>query len=176
MAEEKKGGSLALIAILGLVGSMVPALMLLLFLQTCEDPALKRRYRKPKEQAVKTEVVKEEPVERRIVKPQEEEDVFLTLEEGLLALAPGIFLSVRFLHENGNALSPNELKEAEGVHTIEITVKSDAWDELDPKDRVDLLNEAFTFIKDRFPDMTKFLRLAYDDDRPSFDMKFGAEI
>ena len=80
------------------------------------------------------------------------------------------------LHENGNALSPNELKEAEGVHTIEITVRSEAWDELEPKKRVDLLNKTFKFIKDRFPDMTKFLRLAYDDDRPSFDMKFGAEI
>ena len=62
------------------------------------------------------------------------------------------------------------------MHTIEITVKSDPWDELAPDDGVDLLNRTFKFIKDRYPDMTKFLRLAYDDNRTSFDMKFGAEI
>ena len=138
---------------------------------------MRRNYQRAREKQVKPEVVVEEVVEReRVFKKQEEKDVFLTLEEGLLALAPGIYLSVRFLYENGNALSPNELKEAEGVHTIEITVRSEAWDELEPKKRVDLLNKTFKFIKDRFPDMTKFLRLAYDDDRPSFDMKFGAEI
>ncbi len=180
MAEQpqKQGGSLALMAILGLVGSMIPALLILLFIQTCEDPVMKRSYRKAKERQEKTEEVEREIVqqERAIEKTPEKEDVFLTLEEGLLALAPGIYLSVRFLHEDGHALSPNELEHAEGVHTIEITVKSEPWDELEPKNRVDLLNKTFKFIKDRFPDMTKFLRLAYDDGRPAFDMKFGAEI
>ena len=83
---------------------------------------------------------------------------------------------MQFLHENGTVFSPNELKEAKGVHMMEITVKSKPLDAMEPKDRVDLLNETFAFIKDRFPAMTKFLRLAYDDDRSPFDMKFGAEI
>ena len=100
----------------------------------------------------------------------------LTLEEALLAMAPGTYLSVRFLHESGQALTPNELKTSEGVHTIEITVKSGPWDELAPNDRVVLLNRTFTFIKDRYPNMTKFLRLAFDDNRSAFDMKFGEEI
>lgn len=176
---DKQGGSLVLMALVGLVGSVVPALLILLFLQTCEDPALKRSYRKAKERREKPEVVQQgvvEEREERIVKPKEKEDAFLTLEEGLLGLAPGIYISVRFLHENGTALSPNELKTADGVHMIETTVKSDPWDAMEPKDRVDLLNETFAFIKDRFPAMTKFLRLAYDDDRSPFDMKFGAEI
>ena len=45
-----------------------------------------------------------------------------------------------------------------------------------PDDRVNLLNNTFKFIKDHYPDMTRFLRLAYDDGRPAFDMAFGSEI
>ena len=59
---DKQGGSLVLMALVGLVGSVVPALLILLFLQTCEDPALKRSYRKAKERREKPEVVQEEVV------------------------------------------------------------------------------------------------------------------
>jgi hypothetical protein len=106
----------------------------------------------------------------------EQEDLFLTLEDELLALAPGVYLSVRFLHKSGKALTLGEIQESAGVHTVEITVKAEAWDKMNPDRRVILLNDTFKFIKDRFPDMTQMLRLAYDDQRPSFDMKFGNEI
>lgn len=176
-SPRKQGPSLVLTAVLGLVGAVIPTLVIMMLVKTCEPPVKRdRTYRyereKPKKRDRAPEVVEEESPDTLLV----EEDVFLSLEEGLLALAPGVYLSVRFLHEDGVALTPNELDAAEGVHTIEITVKSEPWDQMKPEDRVELLNDTFKFIKDRYPEMTKFLRLVYDDDRPAFDMKFGAEI
>lgn len=181
MSDEppKQDRSLVLTAVVGLVASLIPTLVIMLLVRSCDDPVMERNYQYQRERLAKLtsrpeEKVEAEPVET--VADTTEEDQYLTLEEGLLALAPGIYVSVRFLHESGAALTPSELNASAGVHTIEITVKSEAWDELDSQDRVDLLNDTFKFIKDRYPDMTKFLRLAYDDERPSFDMKFGAEI
>jgi hypothetical protein len=178
---KKQGGSLFLTAVLGLVGAMIPTLVIMLFVRSCEDPVMERNYRYQREKRAKRLAPPEELVPARVVEEvpdtlKDEPSAFLALEEGLLALAPGIYLSVRFLLENGEALSPNELKQSEGVHTIEITVNSEPWDSLKPEDRVDLLNTTFRFIKDHYPNMTKLLRLAYDDGRPAFDMKFGAEI
>ena len=167
---------MGLMAVVGLIGSVVPALLVLLFRETCEDPVLKCSYRKAKERKEKAEIEREPEVIEEQVIEKEEEDVFLTFEEGLLALAPGIYLSVRFLYENGDALGPDELKKAGGVHTIETTVKAEPWDDLEPKKRVELLNTTFQYIKDRFPSMTQYLKLAYDDGRPPFGMKFGDEL
>lgn len=183
MADEpKKGGSLILTAILGLVGAMIPTLVIMLLVRSCDDPV------KPKNkyQREMTAQRKAEPEDQVIYKAyegadpdtvvSEKENLFLTLEDEMLALAPNVYLSVRFLHESGKALSPGEIEESAGVHTVEITVKSEAWDKMNPDRRVALLNETFKFIRDRFPDMTQMLRLAYDDQRPSFDMKFGNDI
>lgn len=180
--DKKEGGSLALIAVLGLAGALIPTLVIMLLVRTCEEPTRHKNYKYEREKLAKRKAGPEdaivvEKVEEVVVDTVEaKEDVFLTLEEGLLALAPGIYVSVRFLLEDGRALTPSELEKSEGVHTIEITVKAEKWDTLKPQQRVDLLNITFKFIKDRFPTMTKILRLAYDDARPSFDMKFGSEI
>ena len=184
MAEEelqKQGGSLILTAILGLIGAMIPTLVIMLFVKTCDDPEMDRIYKYQREKRAKQleepepEFVKVEMADGVVDTLASQGDVFQLLEDGLLALAPEIYLSVRFLHENGEALSLDELDRAEGVHTIEITVKSEPWDAMESDDRVDLLNRTFKFIKEHYPDMTKFLRLAYDD-RPSFDMRFGEEL
>jgi hypothetical protein len=181
--EKKKGGSLLLTAVLGLAGALIPTLVIMLLVRTCDDPAQQRRYKYQREQraqkkAEPEESIRTDQIEETVIDTvvAEVEDKFLTLEEGLLALAPGVYISVRFLHESGTALTPDELLESEGVHTVEITVRSAAWDEMKPDDRVVLLNDTFKFIKDRFPNMTKFLCLTYDDGRPAFDMKFGDEI
>ena len=160
---------------------MIPTLVIMMLVRTCGDPKSDRVYRYQREMREKKTMQKEEEADPFDVTAEADTmtsqgDRFMSLEEGLLALAPGIYLSVRFLYENGDALGLDELQEAEGVHTIEITVKSEPWDALKPEDRVDLLNKTFQYIKDKFPDMTKFLRLAYDDDRPAFDMKFGSEL
>ena len=183
MADEpKKGSSLILTAILGLVGAMIPTLVIMLLVKTCDDP-IKQKNKYQREMRVQHKAEPEDPViykeyEEGVpdVAVTEKEDLFLTLEDELLALAPSVYLSVRFLHESGKALTPGEIEESAGVHTVEITVKSEAWDKMNPDRRVILLNDTFKFIRDRFPDMTQLLRLAYDDQRPSFDMKFGNEI
>ena len=175
--EPKEDRSLVLTAVVGLVASLIPTLVIMLLVRTCDEPVKHRNYSYQREQLAKSTSRPEEVVEPVEAAPDTtEEQKFLTLEEELLALAPGIYLSVRFLHESGIALTPNELKASKGVHTIEITVRSEAWDELGSQDRVDLLNNTFKFIREHYPDMTQFLRLAYDDERPSFDMKFGNEI
>jgi len=150
----KEDRSLVLIAVVGLVASLIPTLVIMLLVRSCDDPVMERNYKYQREKITK---LTSRPEEKIVAEPVEavEVDQYMTLEQELLALAPGIYVSVRFLHESGIALMP---------------------DELNSEDRVDLLNDTFKFIKDRYPDMTKFLRLAYDDGRPSFDMKFGAEI
>jgi hypothetical protein len=188
VAEQppKQGGSLILTAVLGLIGAMIPTLVIMMFVRACDDPKMDRVYEYQREKRAKQKAKAEpefaavEMVEKVEDEPQDtvaaQVDRFLSLEEGLLALAPGVYLSVRFLHESGDALSLDELEAAEGVHTIEITVKAEPWDAMKPEDRVDLLNRTFQYIKEHYPDMTKFLRLAYDDNRPPFDMKFGSEL
>ena len=181
MADEKeKGGSLILTAVLGLVGALIPVLVVMLLVRSCEDPVMERNYtyhrEKRAKRTAKLEEIPVDSVEEVVVDRLEEDKGNATLEEALLALAPGIYLSVRFLYENGDALSLDELEESAGVHTIEITVKSEPWDKMKPDDRVNLLNNTFKFSKDHDPDMTRFLRLAYDDGRPAFDMAFGSEI
>ena len=178
----KKGGSLGLTAVLGLIGAMIPTLVIMLLVRTCDDPKMHRVYDYQREKRAKQELKEEdgfatvETTDAASDEGVEQAHRFLSLEEGLLALAPGIYLSVRFLHESGEALSLDELEKAEGVHTIEITVKAEPWDKMKPEDRVDLLNRTFRYIKEHYPEMTKFLRLVYDDNRPAFDMKFGSEI
>jgi hypothetical protein len=183
LSEEppKEDRSLVLVAVVGLVASLIPTLVIMLLVRSCDDPVMERNYKYQREKLTKLisqpeEKVVAEPVEEIAVAGTVVVDPYMTLEQELLALAPGIYLSVRFLHESGIALTPDELQASAGVHTIEITVKAEAWDELSSDDRVELLNDTFKFIKDRYPEMTKFLRLAYDDERPSFDMKFGSEI
>lgn len=168
-------------AVLGLLGAMIPTLVIILLVRTCEDPVMERNYRYQREKRVKRvaqakQEVQTEVVEEAVADTLTDEDAYLTIGEELLALAPGFYLSVRFLHENGDALSLDDLQESEGVHMIEITVMSESWDAMNPEGRVDLLNNTFKFIKDHYPDMTKFLRLAYDDGRPAFDMMYGSEI
>ena len=154
---KKQGGSLFLTAVLGLVGAMIPTLVIVLFVRSCEDPVMERNYRYQREKRAKRLAQPEEVVPARVVEEspdtlKDEPSAFLTLEEGLLALAPGIYLSVRFLLENGEALSPNELKQSEGVHTIEITVNSEPWDSLKPEDRVELLNTTFRIYQGSLPE------------------------
>lgn len=177
---KKQGGSLILTAVLGLIGALIPTLVIMLLVRTCDGPKKERVYEYQREKREKPVLKREEEsvMTNRAVEDTSltQGDRFLSLEEGLLALAPGIYLSVRFLHENGDALSLDELDAAEGVHTIEITVKAEPWDALKPEDRVKLLNRTFEYITEHYPDMTKFLRLVYDDNRPAFDMRFGSEL
>ncbi len=184
--RQKKDRSLVLIAVVGLVASLIPTLVIMLLVRVYDDPVMERNYKYEREKLAKltsrpeekvlAEPFEVEPVELVVAVDTEEVDQYMSLEQELLALAPGTYVSVRFLHESGIALTLDELQVSTGVHTIEITVRSEEWDELSSQDRVDLLNETFKLIKDRYPDMTKLLRLAYDDERPSFDMKFGSEI
>ena len=177
MSDEppKEDHSLVFIAVVGLVASLIPTLVIMLLVRSCDDPVMERNYKYQREKITK---LTSRPEEKIVAEPVEavEVDQYMTLEQELLALAPGIYVAVRFLHESGIALTPDELQASAGVHTIEITVNAETWDELNSEDRVDLLNDTFKCIKDRYPEMTKFLRLSYDDGRPSFDMKFGSEI
>lgn len=96
--------------------------------------------------------------------------------EDILKLNRAIYNGVRFILKNGDSISA--LKESKIdlakvlIVLIEIDVASKPWDALKSDDRINLLYNTYRLLKDGYPDITRQVRLVFDDNRKSLDFEF----
>jgi hypothetical protein len=85
-------------------------------------------------------------------------DIYRTVELGLE-------IDQKFV-ESGDEVVLQEL-----VKNIDIHVYSNSWDAMEPQEKVDLINTTFSFLKRRYPKITPFVNLKFDDKRQDLNLK-----
>lgn len=96
--------------------------------------------------------------------------------EDILKLDRKIYEGVRFVLESGkkmSALAESQIDLARVViKIIEIDVRAKPWDALKSDDRIDLLRKTYRLLKGSYPEITRQVRLVFDDDRKNLDFEF----
>ena len=96
--------------------------------------------------------------------------------EDILKLNRSIYQGVRFVLDGGKSISA--LKESSIdlakvlIVLIEIDVHAKPWDALKSDDRIQLLYNTYRLLKEGYPDITRQVRLVFDDNRKSLDFEF----
>lgn len=96
--------------------------------------------------------------------------------EDILKLDRAIYEGVRFILESGQSISA--LKESKidlarvVIELIEIDVRARPWDALTSDGRIQLLYKTYRLLKEGYPDITRQVRLVFDDNRKSLDFEF----
>ena len=57
-----------------------------------------------------------------------------------------------------------------------IKIRSDTWDQLGAANKVDVLNETFSVLKQRYPNITRSVILEFDDGRPDLELKYALAL
>lgn len=96
------------------------------------------------------------------------------LKRDLREINPEVYLSVEVElkgRQAGDApFCPQE------VHLRKIQIRSQTWDSLEPAKKVYLLNETFTVLKGRYPDIKHSVTLKFDDGRPDLELKYTSSL
>ncbi len=96
------------------------------------------------------------------------------LRRDLREINPEVYLSVEVElkgRQRGDApFRPEE------VRLRKIQIRSQTWDSLAPAKKVDLLNETFTFLKGRYPNIKHSVILKFDDGRPDLELKYASSL
>jgi hypothetical protein len=96
--------------------------------------------------------------------------------EDILKLDRAVYESVSFILKSGRSISA--LKESSIdlakvlIVLIEIDVRAKPWDALKSDDRIELLYNTYRLLKEGYPDITRQVRLVFDDKRKSLDFEF----
>lgn len=168
-AAERK--NLKKIAIYGLVGTLVPIGILMLLSQLA--PPVKKRSgaRKLEVDTMKVEAPARETTTRPIRQKRPEKTGVERLRDDLLNLAPDLYHGVK-LESLISKTDPTAVDSTASVEAIEFLVKGKKWDTMGGTDKIVILNKTFSFLKKRFPYLTRTVRLIFDDGRPDLDLKF----
>ncbi len=96
------------------------------------------------------------------------------MRKEILDLAPDVFSEIRLKMEGNRYVTEAEMfNEAISVQEIEIEVTGKAWDAL-PADRKEgLLNETFYLLKMRYPNITRFVTLKFNDGRQNLKLEYA---
>jgi len=96
--------------------------------------------------------------------------------EDILKLDRAVYQGVRFVLDTGrmtSALQESKIDLAKVViELIEIDVQAKPWDALKSDDRIQLLFNTYRLLKDGYPEITRQVRLVFDDERKSLDFEF----
>ena len=166
-AKERK--NLAKIAIYGIFGCLIPIVILML-LSEIQTPV--RRKSGARKLEIDT-LLADEPVrvaEEARVEPPKKTGVE-TLREEILSLAPYLYHGVK-LESLISKKNPTAIDSTASVEAFEIMVKGEKWDSMGGTDKVVILNRTFSFLKKKFPYLTRTVRLIFDDGRPDLDLQF----
>ena len=94
-----------------------------------------------------------------------------SLRHELTDISPDVYLSVQLeLRGTHNSTSGFRARE---VQIRRISIRSRRWDGMDPERKVTLLNETFSLLKDRYPNIRHSVVLQFDDGRPDLELKYG---
>ena len=127
----------------------------------------------------KTMKTRKRPTGRRAtVKKQEEIDRRLKkierLREDLLNIAPDTYGSVRLQLVSGRYVDETNLAAEDEltVRAIQIHVISEKWDAMSSADKIKLLRVTYSMLRARYPALTQFVSLRFDDGRKDLDLRF----
>ena len=94
----------------------------------------------------------------------------------ILNIAPNIYASVRIVLEEGQSVDQHAMGHLDlrkvKTRWVEIDVNAPSWDGVESQERIDLLYNTFSLLKSRYPFITPYVRLIFDDQRPKQDYKF----
>ena len=129
------------------------------------------RYKKKKKKKKGTP-----PPEPAKEESEEELGFVQTLSSDILSIAPRIYSGIELEMVGGGYLDKGDRSfedlTPETVRTIEVHVKSNAWDELQSSGKVDLLRRTFKFIPQSYPNLTQLVKLKFDDGRKDLEIRF----
>jgi hypothetical protein len=93
----------------------------------------------------------------------------------ILAIAPGIFSGIQLKTEGDRYLTEAEVMQATApsVQEIEIAVAAGPWDALPAEQKEGLLNKTFYVLKIRYPNITRFVTLKFDDRRQGLKLEYA---
>ena len=101
------------------------------------------------------------------------------LRNDILNIAPEIYGEVRLELISGSYMDETDVSAAETedltVNTIEIQVKSGAWNRMTSDEKVKLLHDTFSLLRARYPALTRFVKLKFDDGRKDLEIRFDDE-
>ncbi len=127
----------------------------------------------------KTMKTRKRPTGRRAtVKKQEEIDRRLKkierLRADLLNIAPDTYGSVRLQLVSGRYVDETNLAAEDEltVRAIQIHVISEKWDAMSSADKIKLLRVTYSMLRARYPALTQFVSLRFDDGRKDLDLRF----
>ena len=166
-AERK---NLSKIALYGLAGGLAPV-ALILFLNHYQEPVHRPRGGSRTLDYEIEEVAKVDKPKAKAAKEEEKISGVESLREDLLNLAPDLYHAVK-LESLISKTDPNAVDSTATVEAIEFEVKAKRWHEMVGGDKVAVLNRTFDFLKNTFPNLTRTVRLIFDDGRPDLDLRF----
>jgi hypothetical protein len=179
-AEEKPGRH-NFILMVGIVAAvaLVPAIFVSIYVSKLEFPQKELPLRIIEAPVERSQ--KQEPVEVPIV--QQVEDQVQPIEQGkvrslshdILQISPRVYSYVKLALLSGTTIDDNGEAHRDlssiSVETIAISINSAQWDSLTSNDKVVLLNQTFRLLKSKYPDITEFIELKFDDNRK--ELRFG---
>ena len=100
----------------------------------------------------------------------------LTFSTDILEINRGVYESIRLILDSGAVVDKNSFAQVDlskvKIKIIEILVKSKGWDALSSDGRVDLLFRTYRTLKNSYPDISRVVRLVFDDKRTDLDFEF----
>ncbi|SVD20525.1 uncharacterized protein METZ01_LOCUS373379, partial [marine metagenome] len=99
----------------------------------------------------------------------------MDFSEDILKLNSKIYSGVRLL---GTESSTSALKESSTdlakvvIAMIEIDIRAKPWDALNSDDRIQLLYNTYRLLKESYPDITRQVRLVFNDAREPLNFEF----
>jgi len=100
--------------------------------------------------------------------------------QDILKLDKAVYRAVRFILDTGRSVSglaESRIDLAKVVIAlIEIDVRAKSWDALKSDDRIQLLYKTYRLLKNNYPEITRQVRLVFDDKRNSLDFEFDDKM
>ncbi len=162
--------------IVGTLAALIPLSIAFIYFQESKPtPTQQRKKADPFQEMAKRKrkTKKASPSKQHQVDPS---TTLTALSEDVLNIAPHIYYSVRLeLVEGGHAdvtADANLDLKSVFVRLIEILTRSEAWDMLQSSEKIELLHGTFDLLQKRYPYITRFIRLIFDDGRKNLDLKF----
>ena len=104
----------------------------------------------------------------------EEKQISRSLIRDLRGFNPDLYLSVE-VEVQGVESQKHEFQ-AESAQIRKLKIRSDTWDNLQAAHKVQVLNETFNRLKQRYPQMMHSVVLEFDDGRPDLELKYALRM
>ncbi len=100
----------------------------------------------------------------------------LTFSTDILKINRRVYSRIRLILDSGKVVDRKTFADVDlskvKVKIVEIFVKSKGWDSLTSDGRIDLLHRTYRTLKNDYPDISRVVRLVFDDNRKQLDFEF----